>query len=46
MSRVIIGRDPPKRSATIEIINAHEKVLMQGRFCMDRDGYACDVQGW
>jgi hypothetical protein len=31
--------DPHKRSATIEIINDREKVLAQGRFGTDRDGY-------
>ena len=31
--------DPHKRSATIEIINEREKVLAQGRFGTDRDGY-------
>jgi len=40
MARVIIGMDPHKRSATIEIINGREKVLAQGRFGTDRDGYA------
>src|SRR5437762_1914128 len=39
MGRVIIGMDPHKRSATIEIINEREKVLAQGRFGTDRDGY-------
>ncbi|MER7283213.1 hypothetical protein ABT369_53175 [Dactylosporangium sp. NPDC000244] len=40
MARVIIGMDPHKRSATIEIINSREKVLAQRRFGTDRDGYA------
>jgi transposase len=39
MARVIIGMDPHKRSATIEIINHREKILAQGRFGTDRDGY-------
>lgn len=39
MGAVIIGMDPHKRSATIEIINDREKVLGQGRFATDRDGY-------
>jgi transposase len=39
MARVIIGMDPHKRSATIEIINDREKILAQGRFGTDRDGY-------
>src|SRR3954453_14520962 len=40
MGRVIIGMDPHKRSATIEISNDREKVLGQGRFGTDRVGYA------
>ena len=39
MGRVIIGMDPHKRSATIEVINDREQVLAQGRFGTDRDGY-------
>ena len=39
MGRVIIGMDPHKRSATIEIINDRETILAQGRFSTDRDGY-------
>ncbi|MFR9780636.1 IS110 family transposase [Micromonospora sp. MS34] len=39
MGQVIIGMEPHKRSATIEIINGREKVLAQGRFGTDRDGY-------
>jgi transposase len=31
--------DPHKRSATIEVINDRERVLAQGRFGTDRDGY-------
>jgi hypothetical protein len=38
MARVIIGMDPHKRSATIEIINDREKVLAQGRFGTDTVG--------
>jgi transposase len=36
---VIIGMDPHKRSATVEIIDERETVLAQGRFGTDRDGY-------
>jgi transposase len=36
---VIIGMDPHKRSATIEVIDDREKVLEQGRFGTDSDGY-------
>jgi hypothetical protein len=32
MGQVIIGMDPHKRSATIEVITDREKVLAQGRF--------------
>ena len=39
VARVIIGVDPHKRSATIEIINEREKTVGQGRFGTDRDGY-------
>ncbi|MFI1996972.1 hypothetical protein [Actinoplanes sp. NPDC020271] len=39
MGQVIIGMGPHKRSATIEIINDREKILAQGRFGTDRDGY-------
>jgi transposase len=39
MRHVIIGMDPHKRSATIEIIDGRQKVLFQGRFGTDRDGY-------
>jgi transposase len=37
--RVVIGMDPHKRSATIEVINARERVLTQGRYGTDTDGY-------
>jgi transposase len=39
MDRVVIGMDPHKRSATIEVIDEHEEVLAQGRFGTDTDGY-------
>jgi len=39
MGRVIIGMDPHKYSATIEVIDARENVLAQGRFGTDSDGY-------
>ena len=39
MGRVVIGMDPHKRSATIEVIDEREKVLAAGRFDTDRDGY-------
>ena len=39
MGSVIIGMDPHKRSATIEVIDQAEKVLAQGRFGTDTDGY-------
>ncbi|NHC13135.1 IS110 family RNA-guided transposase [Motilibacter deserti] len=39
MGRVIIGMDPHKRSATIEVCDERENVLATGRFGTDRDGY-------
>src|SRR5688572_30257199 len=39
MSRVVIGMDPHKRSATIEAIDSREQVLSQGRYGTDTDGY-------
>jgi hypothetical protein len=39
VGRVVIGMDPHKRSATIEIIDHQETVLAGGRFGTDRDGY-------
>jgi hypothetical protein len=39
MGHVIIGMDPHKRSATIEVTGGQEKILAQGRFGTDRDGY-------
>jgi hypothetical protein len=39
MGHVIIGMDPHKRPATVEIIDDRQKVLSGGRFGTDRDGY-------
>jgi transposase len=39
MGQVIIGVDPHKRSATIEVIDQRERVLGKGRFGTDSDGY-------
>jgi transposase len=39
VTRVIIGVDPHKRSATIEVIDGREKVLAEGRYGTDSDGY-------
>ncbi|MFI5781841.1 hypothetical protein [Nocardia sp. NPDC051570] len=36
---VIIGMDPHKRSATIEVIDHHAKVLATGRYSTDTCGY-------
>jgi hypothetical protein len=36
---VIIGMDPHKRSATIEVIDERAVVLMAGRYDTDTDGY-------
>jgi transposase len=40
MSRVVIGMDPHKRSATIEIMAGDESILGGGRFATDAAGYA------
>jgi len=40
---VVIGMDPHKRSATIEVMTSDETVLGTGRFGTDRDGYASMV---
>ena len=37
---VIIGMDPHKRSATIEIIDERARVLAVGRYTTDQAGYA------
>jgi transposase len=39
MGRVVIGMDPHKRSATIEVLDEAEQPLMGGRFGTDTDGY-------
>jgi hypothetical protein len=38
--RVVIGMDPHKRSATIEVMTGEEAIEGGGRFGTDRDGYA------
>ena len=40
MDEVIIGVDPHKLSATIEVVDRHETVLGSGRFSTDKAGYA------
>src|SRR5918993_2952634 len=40
MEQVIIGVDPHKLSATIEVVDDHEHKLGHGRFTTDRAGYA------
>jgi len=39
VGRVVIGMDPHKRSATIEVLDEAEQPLMAGRFGTDREGY-------
>ena len=36
---VVIGMDPHKRSATIEVLNRSEDVLDEGRLATDTTGY-------
>ncbi|MET0993190.1 MAG: hypothetical protein ABWY20_03515 [Mycobacterium sp.] len=38
--RVVIGMDPHKRSATIEVMTADEAIVGGGRFGTDRAGTA------
>ena len=40
MTTVIIGVDPHKLSATIEVVDEREKLLGSGRFTTDQAGYA------
>ncbi len=40
MEQVIIGVDPHKLSATIEVVDQREKLLGSGRFTTDQAGYA------
>jgi hypothetical protein len=40
MSQVVIGMDPHKRSATIEVMAGDETVLGGGRYATDGAGYA------
>jgi transposase len=40
MERIVIGVDPHKLSATIEVVDDHERKLGQGRFTTNRAGYA------
>lgn len=46
---IIIGVDPHKLSATIEVVDGHEQLLGSGRFATDQNGYAAMrayVKGW
>ena len=40
MAKVLIGVDPHRLSATIEVVDRHERVLATGRFGTDKAGYA------
>ena len=40
MAKVFIGVDPHKLSATIEVVDQHERLLGSGRFATDKAGYA------
>ena len=49
MEKIVIGVDPHKLSATIEVVDHHETVLASGRFATDKGGYAAmrrHVAGW
>ena len=45
MSTVVIGMDPHKRSATIEVMAADETVVGGGRYGTDAAGYAAMLAG-
>jgi hypothetical protein len=40
MKQIIIGVDPHKLSASIEVVDHREQVLASGRFATDKAGYA------
>ncbi len=40
MKQIVIGVDPHKLSATIEVVDGQERLLGSGRFATDRAGYA------
>ena len=40
MTKVFIGVDPHRLSATIEVVDDHETVLTTGRFATDKAGYS------
>ena len=42
--RVVVGMDPHKRSVTVEVMAADERVLGGGRFGTDAAGYQCLAQ--
>ncbi|MGH8880945.1 MAG: IS110 family transposase [Stackebrandtia sp.] len=44
MGRVVIGMDPHKRSATIEVLDERENVLAVGRYGTDKAGYAAMLE--
>jgi transposase len=49
MERVIIGVDPHKLSATIEVVDQRERLLGSGRFTTDRAGFGAMrryARGW
>jgi transposase len=43
MGAVVIGMDPHKRSATIEVMDAEETILGGGRYATDVAGYRAMV---
>jgi transposase len=45
MGTVVIGMDPHKRPATIEVMAADERVLGGGRYGTDAAGYAAMLAG-
>ena len=45
MNQVVIGMDPHKRSATIEIMAGDEAILGGGRYATDAAGVPGDAHG-
>jgi hypothetical protein len=44
MEKVIIGVDPHELSATIEVVDEHEKLLGSGRFTTERARYVWSIR--
>lgn len=45
LAKAFIGVDPHRLSATIEVVDGHERVLATGRFGTDKAGTGCGSTG-